>query len=320
MISDGLNVYPNVVLKPMPTPASSSPEYRKGLFYALGCYLIWGLFPLFWYPVTTAEIYAGQILAQRISWSAVFAVTVLLMMRQGDLLWKAVTDKRLLSTFVCSAAAISVNWLVYLWAINQHRILDASLGYFIGPLVNVLFGRLFFKETLNRTQLAAIALALVGIVWLAIPAGQMPWIALVLAGSFGIYGLLRKLTPVDALTGMTLETLLMLPFALAYLAYHAHQGSLVFGSLGGLQTAVLVGSGVVTVLPLLMFAAGAKRITMSDLGMIQYISPSMQFLLGLTLFGEAFDVQRFTGYLWVWLGIAVYVAGVVWKQKANRAV
>lgn len=297
-------------------PTTPLNDYRKGLSYALGCYLIWGLFPLYWYPITTAGIDAGQILAQRISWSAVFSIIVLLLMNKRAALFAAVADRRLLLAFMCSAAAISVNWLVYLWAITHHHILDASLGYFISPLVNVLFGFLFFKETLNRTQMLAIVLALTGILWLAVPAGHIPWVSLLLAGSFGLYSLLRKLAPLDALTGMTLETLLMLPFALAYLWYTAHHGGLVFETLSPLQLTVLIGSGAVTVLPLLMFAAGAKRISMSDLGMIQYVSPTMQFFLGLTLFGEAFNLQKFAGYAWVWAGIAVYVFGVVRSRKA----
>lgn len=293
-------------------------EYRKGLIYALGCYLSWGLFPLYWFPITGANISADQILAQRISWSAVFSIIVLLAMKQGSTLLRAVANKKLMLAFACSSLAISVNWLVYLWAITHNHILDASLGYFIAPLVNVLFGRLFFKETLNLTQTAALASAVIGILWLAVPAGHMPWVSLLLAGSFGIYGLLRKTAPLDALTGMTLETLLMLPFALGYLWYASQHGTLVFSSLSSLQTAVLIGSGAVTVVPLLMFAAAAKRISLGDLGMIQYVSPSMQFLLGLTLFNEAFSPQRFAGYAWVWLGVAVYAAGSVLAKKKQR--
>ncbi|PSJ80989.1 EamA family transporter RarD [Neisseria iguanae] len=295
-------------------------EYRKGLLYALGCYLIWGMFPLYWYPVTGTAIGADQILAQRICWSAVFALCILVIKGQAVTLWQAVRNRKLLLTFVGSAFAISLNWLVYLWAITNNHILDASLGYFISPLVNVLFGFLFFKEKPNRTQLLAVVLAVVGILWLVVPAGYIPWVSLLLAGSFGIYSLLRKRAPLDALTGMTLETLVLVPFALAYLFWVAQRGGLVFGSLALLPLAVLIGSGVVTVLPLLLFAAGAKRISMSDLGMIQYVSPSMQFFLGLILFGEAFSLQRFTGYAWVWLGIAVYLFGAVLAKKKARVI
>lgn len=298
-----------------------SEEYRKGLIYAFSCYLLWGLFPLYWFPITHSGMGADQILAQRICWSAVFSSAVLLLMRQAGPLLRAVRDRRLLLAFVCSAAAISVNWLVYLWAITHDHVLDASLGYFIAPLVNVLLGRIFFKEKLGFVQIAAVLLAVTGILWLAVPAGRLPWVSLLLAASFGVYGLLRKLAPLDALSGMTLETLLMLPFALGYLGLKATQGGLVFGGLGAVPMAVLIGSGAVTVVPLLMFAAAAKRIALGDLGMIQYISPSIQFFLGLTLFGEAFSTQRFAGYLWVWLGVAVYVYGVVRTgKKCNKAV
>ena len=225
-----------------------SEEYRKGLIYAFSCYLLWGLFPLYWFPITHSGMGADQILAQRICWSAVFSSAVLLMMRQAGPLLRAVRDRRLLLAFVCSAAAISVNWLVYLWAITHDHVLDASLGYFIAPLVNVLLGRIFFKEKLGFVQIAAVLLAVTGILWLAVPAGRLPWVSL-------------------------------------------------------------------------LFAAAAKRIALGDLGMIQYISPSIQFFLGLTLFGEAFSTQRFAGYLWVWLGVAVYVYGVVRPgKKRNKAV
>lgn len=294
---------------------TQSNEYRKGLLYALGCYLMWGIFPLYWYPITHSPISADQILAQRICWSAIFSIIVLISMQQTGNLIRAMHNRKLLLTFIGSAFAISLNWLVYLWAITNNHILDASLGYFISPLFNVFLGFIFFKETLNRTQVVAIMLAVVGILWLAVPAGHIPWVSLLLAGSFGLYSLLRKLAPLDALTGMTLETLVLVPFALAYLLYVAQQGHLVFSSLEPLPMVVLIGSGMVTVLPLLLFAAGARRISMSDLGMIQYVSPSMQFVLGLTLFQEVFNIHKLVGYAWVWLGIAVYILGVVKLKK-----
>lgn len=303
----------------MSTPAPLS-DYRQGLLYALGCYLIWGLFPLYWYPINTAGIGADQILAQRISWSAAFAVVALLLTRKTALLWHVLHQPRVLAVFAASALAISLNWLVYLWAITNSHILDASLGYFMSPLMNVLFGCVFFKERLNRAQLAAIVLALVGILWLAVPAGHIPWVSLLLAGSFGVYSLLRKLAPLDALAGMTLETLLMLPFALGYLWYADIRGVLVFGSLPPLPLAVLIGSGAATVIPLLCFAAAAKRISMSDLGMIQYVSPTMQFVLGLVLFNEAFNAQKLMGYAWVWLAVVVYVWGVLRIKNRQQAV
>ena len=182
----------------------------------------------------------------------------------------------------------------------------------------MLLGRLFFNEHFNRIQLAAIVLAATGIFWLALPAGQVPWVALLLTLTFGLYGLLRKTAPLDALPGLALETLLLLPFALAYLGRLAQHGQLVFGSLPPLLLATLIGSGIVTTVPLLLFAAGARRISMSDLGIIQYVSPTIQFLLGLFLFGEAFDLSRFIGYGWVWLGVAVYLFGIWHQQRSKR--
>ena len=294
------------------TPARSSDgltENQKGLLYALCCYLLWGLFPLYWYPLTHSGIDAGQLLAQRIVWSALFSVVLVAVFKQTHVLLDALRRPKTLLVFTCSATAIGLNWLIFLWAISNNHVLEASLGYFISPLFSMLLGRLFFNEHFNRIQLAAIVLAAIGIFWLALPAGQVPWVALLLTLTFGLYGLLRKTAPLDALPGLALETLLLLPFALAYLGWLAQQGQLVFVSLPPLLLATLIGSGIVTTVPLLLFAAGARRISMSDLGIIQYVSPTIQFLLGLFLFGEAFDVSRFIGYGGVWPGVAVYSFG-----------
>ena len=303
------------------TPARSSDgltENQKGLLYALCCYLLWGLFPLYWYPLTHSGIDAGQLLAQRIVWSALFSVVLVAVFKQTHVLLDALRRPKTLLVFTCSATAIGLNWLIFLWAIGNNHVLEASLGYFISPLFSMLLGRLFFNEHFNRIQLAAIVLAAIGIFWLALPAGQVPWVALLLTLTFGLYGLLRKTAPLDALPGLALETLLLLPFALAYLGWLAQQGQLVFGSLPPLLLATLIGSGIVTTVPLLLFAAGARRISMSDLGIIQYVSPTIQFLLGLFLFGEAFHVSRFIGYGWVWLGVAVYLFGIWHQQRGKR--
>ena len=280
--------------------------------------MLWGLFPLYWYPLTHSGIDAGQLLAQRIVWSALFSVVLVAVFKQTHVLLDALRRPKTLLVFTCSATAIGLNWLIFLWAIGYNHVLEASFGYFISPLFCMLLGRLFFNEHFNRIQLAAIVLAAIGIFWLALPAGQVPWVALLLTLTFGLYGLLRKTAPLDALPGLALETLLLLPFALAYLGWLAQQGQLVFVSLPPLLLATLIGSGIVTTVPLLLFAAGARRISMSDLGIIQYVSPTIQFLLGLFLFGEAFDVSRFIGYGWVWLGVAVYLFGIWHQQRSKR--
>lgn len=289
---------------------------QNGWKYAVACYAIWGLFPIYWYPLNQSAMPADQIIAHRVVWSALFALFLLLLNRQAQTVWAAFRQPKLLATFALSAFLIGINWLVYLWAIVNHRVLDASLGYFINPLVNVFLGRLIFKETLNRAQMLALVLALLGIFWLAIPAGQIPWVALLLASSFAGYGLIRKLAPMDALAGLALETLLLLPLAVAYLAWCVWQDEFVFRQLSTLQLSVLFGSGVATTLPLLYFAKGAKRISMALLGMLQYISPTLQFICGLILFNEIFDAQRFVGFAFVWAGVLVFLCGMVWQKKA----
>ena len=223
-----------------------------------------------------------------------------------------------IALFAVSAFCIAMNWLIYLWAITNGHVLDASLGYFVSPLFNILLGRLVFGEKLNRRQAAAVVLAVVGILWLAVPVGQIPWVALLLTFSFGLYGLVRKLAPLGALPGLVLETLLMLPFAASYLFYAGRHGGLVFAELNLLQTSLLVGSGIATTVPLILFASAARRIPLSTLGVIQYGSPTLQLLLGLVLFGESFDTGRLIGYGWVWLGVALYFSGIL--QTGKKAV
>jgi len=296
---------------------STLSEQRKGIWLALACYGIWGLFPLFWYPLNHSAMPAEQILAQRIVWSSVFALALLLAFSQGRALVVAFRQPKVLAMFALSSLLIAANWLIYLWAIVHHHVVEASLGYFINPLFNVLLGFVLFKERLNAWQIAAIALALAGIAWLAVPAGQIPWISLFLAFSFGFYGAVRKLAPMPPLAGLTLETLMLLPFALGYLAWCGMQNTLVFGELTPLQKTVLFASGAATTLPLLAFAAAAKRITLSLLGILQNLSPTAQLLLGLA-FGEQLSGARLIGYGLVWLGVLVF-AGWAWYADVQTA-
>ncbi|MEN2896034.1 Protein RarD [Mannheimia haemolytica] len=282
----------------------------QGWHYALLCYLTWGTFPIYWYPINQSGMPAEQILAQRVLWSALFAVFLLLIFQQGRAVINAFKQPKVLGLFVLSSFMIGVNWLVYLWAIVNEHILDASLGYFINPIFNVFVGRLILKEQLNEAQLLALLFAISGILWLAIPAGQIPWVALILAASFCIYGLIRKLAPMEPLSGLALETLLMSPFAITYLCFCYHQNILVFSELNPLQMAVLLCSGIATTLPLLWFAMGARRISMSLLGMLQYISPTLQFLCGVLIFNETLSAERAVGYILVWIGVGVFLLGM----------
>lgn len=295
-------------------PLTPRNEYRRGIWFALACYSIWGLFPLYWYPLNQAPISAEQILAQRVLWSAVFALLLVLLARQGARLLAALHRPRLLAMFMLSALLIGLNWLVYLWAIVNSHVLDASLGYFVSPLANVLLGRIFFAEKLGPLQWLAVALAMAGILWLAVPAGYVPWVSVLLASSFSLYGAVRKLAPLEAMPAMALETLLLLPFAAGYLLWCHSQQALVFDALSPLQMSVLLGSGVATTLPLLFFAGAARRIPLSLLGMLQYVSPTLQLVLGLLVFGEHFSPQRLIGYSWVWAGVAIFLVGI-WRQN-----
>ena len=300
----------------MDTHSDTQTQQKQGILYALACYGAWGLFPLFWYPLNQSAMPADQILAQRIVWSGVFAAALLLAFKQGRLLLNALLQVRLLAVFALSSFLIAANWLVYVWAITNNHILEASLGYFINPLFNVFLGALMFQERPTRLQTAAVALAFLGILWLAVPGGKMPWISLALAASFGFYGAVRKIAPMPPLAGLTLETLLLLPFALGYLAWRGAQGTLVFTELDALQKTVLFASGAATTLPLLAFAAAAKRIALSLLGILQNISPSAQLLIGLAL-GEHLDAGRLTGYGLVWAGVAVFLFDV-WRQMKRH--
>ena len=298
-----------------PQSVNQFSRQRQGLLYGLGCYVMWGLFPLYWYPLLSAPISASQILSQRIVWSSVFAVLLLLLLRQWPLLLSALRQPQTWRVFGASALLLGINWLMYMWAITHHHVIEASLGYFMSPLISIALGRVFLGERLLRIQMAAVVLLMVGVLWLAILAGHIPWVALVLSISFGFYGLLRKQAPLSALPGLALETLLMLPVAVGYLWWQSQQGQLVWQQLNAIQIGLLVGSGVVTTLPLLMFGAAAQRMSLAGIGVVQYVSPTLQFCLGLLVFHEAFSGSRFVGYVWVWMGVLLFVWGSWYRYR-----
>ena len=247
-----------------------------------------------------------EVVAHRILWSAGLLVVVVAATRQLDWLRQVRARPRILGTFVASAAALTVNWLVYIWAVAQGRVVDASLGYFINPLVSVVLAVLVLKERLRAGQWAAVALAAVGVLWLSVLAGQLPWIGLTLAAAFGAYGLLRKATSVDALGGLTLETLLLLPAAALYLLYLSAVGQSSWATGGaGLQW-LLVAAGPITALPLWCFAAGARRIPLSLVGLLQYVGPTLQLVLGVFVFHEPLPARKLAGYALIWLALVLY--------------
>ncbi|MFG6433099.1 EamA family transporter RarD [Roseateles sp. LYH14W] len=282
---------------------------NSGVLYALGAYLSWGLFPLYFRQI--AAIPSLQIVAHRTLWSLAFVAVVLLVMR--NLRWLRAVDAATWRRFTLSALLIAINWLTYVWAVGHGHVIDASLGYFINPLVNVALGFALLHERPRPVQWLAVGLAAFGVVWLTVAGGRLPWVALVLAVSFGFYGLMRKTAALGAIEGLTLETLILAPLAAAGLIWWSQDGSMAG------QTAVdwawLIGTGPVTAGSLLLFAAGARRIPLATLGLVQYVSPSLQFLLGVFLFKEPMDATRLVAFGFIWGALAVYSAEGLWQAQ-----
>lgn len=290
---------------------------NKGIFYAAGSYVLWGLLPIFWKALQ--HVPALEILAHRMVWSLAVVLLLVALQRHWRWLNAAFRSRRTLLTFMSTALLLSVNWFVYIWAVNTGHIVESSLGYFINPLMNVLLGIVFLKERLRLWQGAAIAVALSGVLYLTFNYGQLPWIALTLAVSFGLYGLLRKTAALNSLEGLTLETILLFPPALAYLLYLQWIGSAALGNTDAITAILLVGGGIATAAPLLLFAAGARRITLTSLGILQYIAPTLQFLIGVFLYDEPLTGARLIGFCLIWIALLLYTAeGVLHNGKAVR--
>lgn len=300
-------------------PRNPDSEATKGLIYTALCFLLWGFFPIYWAPLNSSGMAASQILAHRIVWSAVAAVVFLFFTRGFKEFFALTKSVKILAWFGVAAFLLSLNWLTYLYAITNGHVIEASLGYFINPLFSIFLGRVIFKEVLRKVQAIAILVAFLGVLYLAILGHKIPWIAILLTLSFGFYGLVRKMAPAPALPGLVLETLWMAPFAAIYLVWCWIDGTYAFASYGPLVMWVLIGSGVVTTVPLILFAYGAKRISMTNLGIVQYISPTLQFIIGLLYFKESFDSTRFVGYVMVWAAVVIYIFGSVrWKMRLKR--
>ncbi len=279
---------------------------RSGIIYAALAFFCWGLFPIYFHAL--GEVPPLQILAHRMLWSLAFLLVVLLLRRQ----WKwldIVRQPRVFFSFVLSALLLSANWLVYIWSVTNHHVIEASLGYFINPLVNIVLGYLILKERMRPLQWAAIGVAALGVGWLTWQAGTVPWIALFLALSFGGYGLLRKTAALGPLEGLSFETIVLFPLAAGYVIWLTVQGQNVFINTASDTTRwLLIMAGPLTAIPLLLFATGARKIPLSILGLLQYLSPTLQFLLGVWLFKEAFTADRLVGFALIW-GALVLFAG-----------
>ena len=288
---------------------------RSGIIYAALAFLCWGLFPIYFHALDGVP--PLQILAHRMLWSLGFLLIVLALRRQ----WKwlnVVRQPRVFFSFVLSAVLLSANWLVYIWSVTNHHVIEASLGYFINPLVNIMLGYLILKERLRSVQWVAIAIAALGVAWLTWQTGTVPWIALFLAFSFGSYGLLRKTAALGALEGLSFETIVLFPLAAAYVIWLTVQGQNVFINTDSDTIRVLlVMAGPLTAIPLLLFASGARKIPLSILGLLQYLSPTLQFLLGVWLFKEAFTADRLVGFVLIWSALILFAGeGLLRRQPA----
>ena len=276
-----------------------------GVVAALAAFLIWGVSPLYYRSVGLAP--AMEILAHRVVWSVLFTLVLIAVNGQLRKLLRIFLDARLLATLTVSSLLVSANWLTFIWGVNNGRALEASMGYFIFPIVMVGLGRVFLQERLNRAQMFALLLVVLGVTNLLLrQQQQLPWLALVLAISMGLYSLVRKQAPVDALLGLSVECLLLFPLAFAYLLILRQNGELVFGSLGGSFDLLLAASALMTALPLILYTSATRLLRLGTVGLLQYINPSCQFMLAVFLFNEPFGSAYFHTFLLIWGGLAIF--------------
>lgn len=278
---------------------------KKGILFGIGAYTLWGFFPIYWKLLH--HVPALQLLGHRIGWSFLLLAAVIGLSGQWTEL-RAALNKRTLQIYSIAALLIGLNWLMYVWAVNAGYIVETSLGYFINPLLSVLMGVIFLRERLRPAQWVPVGLAAVGVVYLTFVYGRLPWIALALAFTFGLYGLVKKLAPLGSLYGLTLETGILFVPALLYLLFVEQNGQGAFLHSGVLSDALMVGAGVVTTIPLLMFASAARSIPLTMVGILQYIAPTLQFLIGVFVYKEPFDMARLLGFSIVWLALVIFWA------------
>ncbi|MCX4747208.1 EamA family transporter RarD [Kitasatospora sp. NBC_01287] len=291
-------------------------EAGRGLWFGMAAYGIWGLFPLYW-PLLEPSA-SGDILANRMAWSLVVAVAVLTVRRHWAWVLPLLRQPRRLALSALAAAAISVNWGVYIWGVNSGHVVETSLGYFINPLVTIGFGVLVLRERLRRAQWAAVGVGALAVVVLTIGYGRLPWIALTLALSFAVYGLLKKKIALGGLESFALETAFIFPFAVGFLIYRSATGHAVFGHGAGHLTLLML-TGPITAVPLLLFGAAAIRIPLSTMGLLQYLAPVFQFLCGVLYFHEAMPGERWAGFALVWVALVLLTWDAARRLRAERA-
>lgn len=293
---------------------------RNGVIAAIGAYLMWGFFPIYFHWIKAAP--AIEILAHRTVWSFILMATFMALGKRWGRVRLALQGTQVRWTVLGAAILLSMNWFIYIWAVNSGNVVASSLGYFINPLVNVLLGVIFLGERLRPGQWAPVGLASLGVIYLTITYGQIPWISLSLALTFGFYGLLKKIVKLSSTQSLTLETAAMSLPALAFLLYLGATGQGAFGHVSPVVTLLLILSGLVTALPLILFGYGAQRIPLYMLGLAQYIAPTIQFLLGVLVFDEPFTRYQLLGYVMIWVALALYSSDEVrnWRRKQSQLV
>jgi chloramphenicol-sensitive protein RarD len=287
---------------------------NKGIWYGIGAYALWGFFPIYWKFLH--QVSALQVIGHRIGWSFILLAIYVLVTKQWQDFRSVAFKAKTIGIYSIAAVLLSFNWLIYVWGVNSGFIVETSLGYFINPLLSVLLGVVFLRERLRPRQWIPVGLATVGVIYLTFVYGRLPWIALSLAFSFGFYGFVKKLSPLGSLYGLTLETGIVFPIALIYLVIVGFNGSGAFLHTGTLVDVFLIGAGLVTTIPLLMFASAAKQIPLTIVGLLQYIAPTLQFLIGVFIYKEPFDVAHFIGFSIVWMALIIFAAE---SYFANRA-
>ncbi len=285
---------------------------KKGILYGIGAYVFWGFFPIYWKLLH--QVSAIQLIGHRIVWSFLLLIVVILFTKQWTE-FRATLKTKILGIYTIAAILIGINWLVYVWGVNAGFIVETSLGYFINPLLSVLMGVLFFKERLRFAQWIPVVLAALGIAYLTFIYGRLPYIALALAFSFGLYGLVKKLSPLGSLYGLTVETGILFIPALGYLIFTQVNNTAAFLHTGSTSDLLMVGAGVVTTVPLLMFATAARSIPLWVVGLLQYITPTLQFIIGIFIYKEAFSYHQLIGFGMVWTALIIFL---VENYLANR--
>ena len=282
----------------------SSSEQTRGTWYTALAYVIWGFFPIYWKSL--AGISSLQLTCHRIVWSYVLLLVLIGRSREWRVLWLATRSVRVLGIYAAAALTIAANWLVFVWAANRGQIVQTSLGYFINPLLSVVLGVVFFRERLRPLQWVSVALAATGVLYLTVSPGVPPWVALFLAASFGAYGLMKKIAPLNAVQGLALETSILFLPAAGYLVWAEATGRGALMHSGAVRDALMIAGGPVTTLPLLLFAAGVRRIPLSLVGMLQYVNPTMQILIAVFMYREPFTRVQLAGFGLVWAALAIF--------------